>query len=140
MEYKDNKYYLEVTVLTPRQEGMTVSCSIPFKYWNDTYTDWRRVPWQDNFLENAKPELYGNPSYSVCVYHHDVTYAIKRYLLARHKRWWSKVIRSVDANTEYHIKCKLPRLSRKSDLRDCEVTAIISKTVFPEDLLTSSVN
>lgn len=128
MEYRDDKYYLEITVLTPRQEGMTVSCSIPFKHWNDTYADWRRAPWQDNFIENHKRLRYGNPSEFVCVYHFDVTYAIKCYLLARHKRWWSKVIKTVDANGVYHIKCKLPRLSKQSDLRDCEVTAIIYKT------------
>lgn len=134
MEYRDDKYYLEITVLTPRQEGMTISCSIPFKYWNDNYTDWRRSPWQDNFLESHRRARYGNPSEFVCVYHFDVTYAIKCYLLARHKRWWNKVIRTVDANGIYHIKCKLPRLSKHSDLRDCEVIAYITNYTPPKDI------
>lgn len=127
MDYHNNKYYVEITVLSPRQEGMTVSCDIPFKHWNEVYTDWRREPWQDTFLEDDKRELLGNPSEFLCVYHYEVTYFIKCYLLARHKRWWNKVIRTVDSNEVYHIKCKLPRLSKHSDLRDYDVTADIYK-------------
>lgn len=142
MEYRDDKYYLEILVLAPSQtiqDGMLLSCSVPFKYWDETYKDWKRKPWQDNFLENAKHELLGNPSEFLCVYHHDVAYHIKCYLLDRSKRWWNKVIRTVDAKGVYHIKCNLPILSKHSDLRDCEVIAYITNYVLPEDLFPSNV-
>ena len=138
MNYQDNKYYLEVTTLTPRREGIELTLFLPFKQWDKTYTDWKREPWQ-NDLVVSNSVLYGNPSEFICVYNYDVTHIVTRYLLAKSKRWWNKVIKTVDTEDVYHIKCKLPRLSKHSDLRDCEVTAIISKTVLPEDLLPSNV-
>lgn len=133
MEYHDDKYYLEITVLSPRQEGVELTCSIPLKRWDETLKDWKRnKPWEDNFLDNASRKLYGNPTDDLCVYFYDVTFAIKCHLLDRSKRWWNKVIRTVDATDDvYPIKCKLPRLSKQSDLRNYEVTAYISKYVLP---------